>query len=534
MKSIVLIVIILFFLLLESCGVSSNAYLDSRNPNIIWMDKEAIKKKKELPRILSYQDEKYVYCWDNVFTNFSSKTVPLFYQLDKNTLDIIKSSKSDNNEKYNSLNVIWNEKAGWIIFEENKKDKFTEYNYRKISLDSLELYSLLFKIENDKTNTIIDEDFLLNGDTTKLTYFKAEYLSRDDKLVFYVKCFDFMTMSELWSHQYLYPHPVRNKNEISGIDIKINKKGEPHFLIKAYNDKRKEKKKKEDGTIVANYFFNYYVLSESGKVIELKIDTKEKFIRAISFPNQNQSSTIIAAYTYKNNSFNELHSILIKEVNSEDNQIQDVKEIILNTKKLISIDDSTGYQLSQQRDFQDVSGLQIQSIIQADDSTIYILGEENELKQICNMDSRGITTCNYYWQSGNILITKVAASSSESWTKIISKSQYISTSLGNTQTGKYSKLYSHKSLMINNKLHLFFNDNEKNYNSDSEISKIKLWRGNNTSFIHTVLNPDGKYDMIEALKPKDHPRAIDINSIKLIDSNHLFLFDYKTIGILKI
>lgn len=514
-----------------SCGITSNAYLTTTNSNIKWIQHDAFDNKNEIPRIVAFQDDKYLYCWDDVskYQNFYSE--PLFYQIDKTSLDIVKSSKSKINQKYNSLKVFWTEKAGWIIFDENRKNKTADFKLKKISLDSLESAIDLFQIDYENFNNLLGENFQFNNDSTLLTYYSIEYLSKSDKVRINVLCYDYVTMKELWKNQYIYPYPIRSKAEFSNINISINNTGELQFIIKSYFDKKNETKKNSEGVLVPNYNFNFFLLPKSGGVQEYNIDTKNNFIRSFKILNQKNNNPLIAAYTYKNTKFNELYSIFLKEFNNQNKTIVDIKEIVLNTKQLVTYNEVTGDKINQQNEFINVDGLQIQNMIKGDDGAIYVLGEENELKQICNLDSRGLTTCSYYWQSGNIIVTKLSALS-ESWTKVISKSQYISTSYGNNLSNRYTKLYSHKSFLINNKLHLFFNDNQKNYIEGSELKRIKVWRGNNTSFIHTIIEPDGKYDMIEALKPSDHPLAIDINSIKPIDSNHIFIFDYKAIGIL--
>ena len=533
------------YLLLQGCGGSTNAYLKSKNPNITWMDKEAIKKKRELPTQYAYQDENYIYCYGissakpvaigvmGFSTVIVPKAVPLFYQLDKKTFDIVKTSKSEKDEKYRSLFIRWTEKAGWIIFDDNKKNKIDEYKVRKISLDGLEPAKNLFRLEAEKSNSQFDDGFYFNSDSTKLTYYSAEYIGKDDRVSFNVVCFDFLSMTKLWSHKYTFPHAVKRKKDVSGTNIMVNKNGEPHFLLKTYFEKRKEKKKDEDGNIVANYNFRYYVLTAAGKVEEYKVDTKGDFIQSIAFPFQNQYNPVIVAYTYKKNNFKELKSIIFKRIDLETKEITNLKEITLDTKYL-KIYDESGEKIKQNKDFQDVSGLKVQSIKQSEDGSIYVMGEEEELVENCTTDSKGRTRCTYYWRSGNILVTKVSSDGKESWTKIIPKSQFINTAYSLTKTGDLSRCHGHKSMIIDNKLHLFFNDNAKNYNTKKALTKINKFNGKNASLVHVIIDGNGTYEMIETLGPKDHPRIVDISSIENIDSDNIFLFDYKSIGKLKI
>lgn len=526
------ILIAIGYLFLNGCG-STNAYLKSKNPNMTWLDKKSIKKKREMPRIYSYHDDKYVYCWDDISKRMSSKGIPLFYKLDKNTLNIVNSTKADKDEKYNSYNIIWNEKANWLIFDDNKKSKIDEYKIRRISFDKLEPSKNLFKQESEKKNSQFSSDFFLNSDTSKITYYSAEYIGKEDKVKFDVICFDLETMEKIWSNQYTFPHPIKNKSDVSDLDIMVNKNGEPHFLIKTYLEKKKEKKKKEDGTIVANYYFNYYVLNEAGKVEEYKIDTKGLFITDIDFPFKNQKNPVIAAYTYKKANFKELNSILFKQIDLDTKEVKDIKEIKIETKELDVFSES-GEKIKQNDYYQQVNGLRIQNILQSSDGSVYVLGEENRLVQECTTDSKGRTRCVYYWKSGNILVTKVKLDGTQSWTKIIPKSQYINTAFALTEANKYGKVHSHKSMIIDDKLHLFFNDNAKNYDLKKPLKKIAKFGGRKSSLVHVIVDNDGKYEMIEALGPKDHPRIVDISSIKNIDNDHVFLFDYKTLGKLKI
>lgn len=526
------LIIALGYLLLNGCGPSTNAYLKSKNPNMSWMDKKNVKKKREMPRIFSYQDEKYLYCWDDASKRLASKGIPLFYKIDKKTLDIVSSTKADKDEKYNSYNIIWNEKANWIIFDDNKKNKIDEYKIRKISFDKLEAAKNLFRQESEKKNSQFSSNFYMNSDSTKVTYYSAEYIGKEDKVKYDVICFNLETMEKLWDNKYVFPHPIKSRSDVSGMSIMVNKNGEPHFLVKTYIDKKKEKKKNSDGEVVANYFFNYYVLNEAGKVEEYKIDTKGLFITDIDFPFNNQKNPVIAAYTYKKSNLKELNSIMFKQIDLDTKEVKNLKDIRIETKEL-DVYDEGGTKLKQSNNFQRVNGLRIQNIHQAADGSVYVLGEENTLVRVCTRDKNG-ERCTYYWRSGNILVTKIKTDGTQSWSKIIPKSQYINLAYELTDANKSGRVHSHKSMMIDDKLHIFFNDNAKNYDPKKPLKKIKQFTGAKASLIHVIMETDGKYEMIEALGPKDHPRIVDISSIKNIDDDHVFLFDYKTLGMLKI
>lgn len=527
-----IIFVAFLYTLLYSCGTSTNAYLKSKNPNISWMDKNSFKKKREIPRNLAFQDDKYLYCWDDASRATTSKSMPIYYQIDKNSLQIVKSSKNVKQEKFNSAYVFWNEKAGWLIYDNNKKNKIDEFKAMKISLDKVEPSKDLFRLDAEKSNSQLSEDFYLNSDSTKLTYITSQYIGKEDKLILDAVCFDFVSMTKLWKHRYVFPHPVKRRSDVSNIDIMVNKNGEPHFLIKTYFDKRKEKRKTENG-VESNYNYAYYVLSEAGKVEEYVVDIKGSFVQSIEFPFANQKNPVIVAYAYTKNNFKELKSILFKQINLETKEILDLKEVQLDAKRLQIFDEESGKKIKQSKGFQGVGSLGIQKIHQSEDNAIYVLGEENVLIEHCYTDKNGFTRCTYYWRSGNILVTKVASDGKESWSKIIPKSQYIPAALGYNGTWKLPKAHSHASFMVGDKLHLFFNDHEKNYKS-SKVTKITRWAGKKTSLVHVIVNPDGTYEMIEALGKKDHPKVVDINKIQKIDDDHVFIYDYKTIGKLKI
>lgn len=529
---IYLTVLALFSSLIISCGTSSNAYLKSKNPNITWMDKKAIKKKREIPRNLSYQDDNYLYLWDDGSKKSSKKSMPIYYKVDKNTLDIVKKSSDVKKEKFNGGEVVWNQKAGWFIFDDNTKSKIDEYKVMEISLDKATPAKNLFTLESEKRKSQFTDGFGTNSDTTKLTYYSGQYISKEDKVIFDVLCFDMVTMKKLWGHRYTFPHPVKRRSDISNIDIMINKNGEPHFLSKLYFTKnKKEKRKNEDGGVEANYDFLYYVLSEAGKVEEYTVNTKGAFIESIEFPFTNQKNPVIVAYTYTKNNFRELKSIIFKQIDLDTKEVKDLKEINLNLKKLDINDGQT--KIKQKKGFQEAGHLKIIDIHIADDNSIYVLGEKNVLIEKCYTDKNGVTRCYYYWQSGNILVSKISSDGKESWSKIIPKSQFINANLGANGTWKVSKCHSHASYVIGDKLHIYFNDNEKNYKT-STLKKIATWNGSKTSFVHVIVSPDGSYEMIEALGKKDHPRVVDIRKVQKIDDDHIFIYDTKTIGKLKI
>ena len=511
--------------LLSGCG-SSNAYLKTQNPNVIWMAKNAVKKKSEVPTNYCYQDEKYIYAWDNG-SKKASKGLPIYYQIDKNNLDIVKSSKNAKKEEFRDYRVYWNEKGGWLIYDANKKAKIDEYKVMPIDLDKLVPSKDLMKVEAEKRKSQFYDNFLISEDKTKLSYITGEYFSKEDKVVFDVICFDFATMDKLWTHKYQFPHKVKKQAQIENLDISINDKGEPNFIYKQYHtEKRKEKVKSENGDFESNYDYVYFLFKENGTAEEYVVKLDGKFVKSIEMPFKHSQTPIIVAYTYTKNNYKELNSILFKQINVETKEVADLKEVMINSKQLKLFDDDTGEKVKQNKGFQGVSSLAIQNVHQSPDGSTYVLGESNQLIRVCTSDPKtGRETCRYYWQSGNILVTKVNGDGTEGWSKIIPKSQYVPAS-------SYV-MHSHKSFIIDNKLHIFFNDSYKNYVNEKP-SRIKVFNGLKCSFIHTIVEPDGKYEMIEALGRKDHPVAVEIRTIKKMDDDHVFLFDVKSFGKLKI
>ena len=511
--------------ILSGCG-SSNAYLKTQNPNVIWMAKNAVKKKHEVPTNYCYQDEKYIYAWDNG-SKKASKGMPIYYQIDKNNLDIVKSSKNTKTEEFRDYKVYWNEKGGWLIYDANKKAKIDEYKVMPIDLDKLVPSKDLMKIEAEKRKSQVYDNFLISEDKSKLTYTTAEYFSKEDKLVFDVICFDFATMNKLWTQKYEFPHKVKRRSDVENLDISINDKGEPNFIYKQYHtEKKKEKVKSEKGGFESNYDYVYFLFKDNGTSEEYVIKLDGTFVQSIEMPFKHSQTPIVVAYTYAKNNYKELKSILFKQINVETKEVTDLKEVMINSKQLNLFDEETGKKVKQSKGFQGVSALAIQKVHQAPDGSTYVLGETNTLVRVCTRDAKtGAESCRYYWQSGNILVTKINGDGTEGWSKIIPKSQYVPAS-------SY-KMHSHNSFVLDNKLHIFFNDYYKNYES-SKASKIKVFTGAKASFIHTIVNPDGKYEMIEALGRKDHPVVVEINSIKKMDDDHVFLFDAKSFGKLKI
>lgn len=523
------------------CGTSSNAYLKSKNPNITWMDKKAVKKKSEFPTEFGYQDDDYLYLYGfggarptaigfggglvsaTVVTN--PKKFPIFYQVNKSNMTIVKSSKEADKEKLDAIDKIaWTSKAGWVLYTDNPKSKKKSYYAKQISLDKAEKSVHLFDLETDRKSNFVQDGYGFNSDSTTLTYYAEIYDGKTDKLSFITQCFDFVTMEKLWQHEYNYPHTVKKRDDIDDLSFFINKNGEPQFIIKNYfGGKKKEKKKGKDGTMEANYNFKFFVLNKAGKVEEYTIETKGSFINSIDFPINKTANPVVCAYTYKKNNFRELKSLIFKQINLDTKEVTDLKEISFNTKSLAIYDENTGKKVKQAGTTDNASDLKIQDIIISEDNSTYVLGERNYIYQVCHT-SRGRTYCYWKVESGNILITKVNADGTESWSKIIPKSQDV----------RYgSDINSFRAFEIDNKIHIFFNDHVKNYKKNKS-NKVYDWTGRKTVLTHVIVSPDGTYEMIECLGEKDHPVAASIPSIQKIDDNNIILFDTKTIGKLTI
>lgn len=535
------IISILFFcigiFLLDSCGTSTNAYLKSKNPNVRWMDKKAVKKKSEFPTKFAYQDDDYIYAYGYgggqltgigvMGLSFVSqnKSFPIYYKIDKKTLEIVENSKDVKKEKVDAIDkVAWTNKGAWLLYTEDPKKKRKEFMAMPISLNKIETPKNLFDLEVERKSNFVQDGYGYNHDTTTITYFAEIYDGKKDQLSFMSICFDYSTMNKLWQHEYIFPHTIKKRKEIEDIDWMINKNGEAQFLLKTYFGKKKEKTKNEDGESVANYNYRFYVLTSNGKIEEYVIDTKNEFIKSIDIPFNKTKNPVVCAYTYTKNNMIELKGLVFKQIDLETKEVKNIKEITFKTKNLKGFNEETGKAVKQNSKFQQTSSLMIKDVVVADDNSIYVIGENNYYYERCYTNSRtGQTTCIPYVKSGNIMVTKVNSDGTESWSKIILKSQDVQRHMH----------YSFRALCIDNKLHLFFNDSEKNYKS-SNLKKIDVWKGKNTSFVQVIVNQDGNYDMIEALSKKDHPSQVSLGSIQRISDNQIMFYDTKTLGFLNI
>lgn len=513
-----------------SC-INTNAYLKSTNPNVSWLKNSKKEYKlKVLPDKFKYCDDKYLYCYNNLKSR-AKNPIPTFFQIDKNSFDLVKSSNDVYKDKLHYIiELLWNEKAGWILDGDFTDKKHVVYSAIPISFDGKGNKKKLFTLDIEKKEKQVKGDFMINNDSTKVTYYSSIYLGKENKLTFMAKCFDFISMNLLWEHEYEFPYEVKSMSEASNIEYIVNNNGEPQFLVKSYFDKRKEVRK-VDGVKEANYMFKFFILNQEGKVDEYDIDTKGYFVKSIEFPFSKSLNPIICAYTFQNKNFRELQGIIFKMVNTQTKKVVDLKEIKLHTKKLTAYNPDTKEEIKQPDRYERVENLKIIDVITTEDRSVYVLGEIKYTITICTKSKYG-ETCKTYFIGGNILVTKIGKDGNESWSKIIPKEQYVNTEqiLGRYYDGIP---HSFKAFPIGNNVHLFFNDHEKNY-KESSLTKVKTWNGIKTSFIHLIIKPNGVYEVIETMNKKDHPLLVEINSIQKIDESTIFFRDWTTLGKLKI
>lgn len=524
------LILLTFFVI--SCG-TSNAYKKTKNPNITWMDNKQA-KRTEMPTNYCFEENGKLYGYGygggkSFYINGiggTSRIYPIFYEVDKEKMTISKSSKKAKKDKVESIDkVAWLKSAGWILFTEDAKKKQKSMMARPISFEDTKAKDKeLFEIEVERRKDFVQDGYGFNSDSTTITYFAEIYEGKNDRLVFKQKCFDFVTMAKLWEKSYTFPHTVKKRKDIDDIDWMINKNGEAEFILKRYNEGRREAKKGSGGK-ESNYNFYFYVLNKQGKVEEYPLNLHGSFVEKVDFPFNKTKNPVVCGYTFTSKNFKELKGLNFYEINLDTKETELIKQVDFNIKKLTAVDEETGKKIKQGgTQFERVANLEMQKVIITDDNSVYCLGENNYYYERCTRNSKtGTETCIKYVKSGNILVSKLT-DDGESWSIIIPKSQDLPVVFNAASFAAFE---------LNNKIHLIFNDNYKNY-KEAKVTKIKPWLGKNTSIIHVIVNPDGTYEMIEALGRKDHPRFANIGTISLIDDQSVILFDTKTLGRLKL
>lgn len=537
-----------FFLLelLISCSVSggaslggySNAFRKSKNPNIIWQGKKEIKNKKERPSYVGHSDDKYIYCYgykgrgrdasQSSFSIFSSsKKLPLYYKLDKNTLEVLESSKEIDQTKIEGVDgVFWTEKAGWLLYTEDGNKKRKLHFAKPVSLSEQKKSKLLFEIEVEKKNMFIKDHFGLSKDTSKFIYSALIYDSKKDEASFITYCFDFVTMAPLWKTNHTLPYKIKKKSDIAGIVWEYSEEGEIQFLMKHYFTRnKKESRKNEAGEKEANYVYDFFVLNKNGSVEQYEVNNEGAYVRDIEFVKTESTNPIICGYTFDKTRMKELTGIMFKQIDRENKKVNDLISLKMKAKKIEAENEETGKKIKQQNVFQKASILSIRGIVSSKtDNSTFVIGENNSYYERCYTNrSTGTEVCIPYVRSGNMLITRISEDGEEAWTITIPKSQNV----------PLADIHSFAYYEEQGSLHLFFNDHSDNYKKNAP-KRIKVWAGSRTSFIHTIVRPDGKYEMIESLGRKDHPTAVYIGSIRKLDEESVLIQDRSEIGRLKI
>ena len=477
-----------------------------------------------IPRHFKYSDDSFIYAYDN-YRDRGNNPIPIFYKLDKDSLTIKESTDFlYKGEIDNFIKVVWTSHAGWIFHSTNQKNGEIQYFVSPILFKNL-VKKEIFKVKLEKNQFLIHTWFLVNPESTLITYISVIFDETKNLAYFNVICLDLYSLSISWTNNYQFPYGISNFRNVGNFNIKVNQEGEPQFIFNTYIDGVSESIKK-DGKRVANYEFRFFTLSKEGKIEQYKLDSESKFIKSIEFTAQNSSMPIISAYTYNKFNFNKLSGLMVFEIDDKNKEIKKLNEIEFNKEIIYSNIDGTDEKVKQDVDFKRPDKLQIVNIIRSNDSAIYVLGEVNFTNSVFRGDK---------WQSfnisGNILVTKISKEGKEEWIIIIPKSQRVHSKLIGDKVYE-GKPVSFVSFLIQNKVHLFMNDNSKNYNT-SDFKKVKEWYGQKPSFIHSVIENDGKYAMYPILNADDHPLVIDISSIKRIDSQSIFIYDHNTIGRLK-
>jgi hypothetical protein len=365
----------------------------------------------------------------------------------------------------------------WITEKEGEEKDRSIYA-QKINQESMKLegQQILLETLKDKKRDKADFSFLSSKDRKKMAVIGFPGIEKDANEQFAMTVFD-ENMKKIWSKDIELPYSAKL---FQLIDYQIDVEGNFYVLGKLYVDKVKEKRKGEDES---NYSFLMLVYKgDTEKPEQYNIALDGLFIGDLGFQLDVNKNILCTGFYHQEYKQGYKGVFFLKiDTNKKAIVVRSTKEF---TKELV--EDVAGKKAAR-KDRGISSTFEIREFVPRSDGGLVALVESYFSYAVTTYTYNGAMVTTYHYVGNEILAININPDGTIEWLTVIEKKQHTT-----NDNGYY---LSFADAVVNDKIYLLFNVNEKQYTKKNEMvfSNPQGFFSSNTSFLlATELQGDGK------------------------------------------
>ena len=447
------------------------------------------------------------------FFGMVTKVTPIFVRYDNKIQEKnVQEYKSDEKDVIFDKVLSIRSKLYMFTHKYDKDSKSTNYMCIPIDIVTLKPSGNVINlgafeaVSKSKQSSV---EYELSSDSTKVIMFGLSPYSKKDNEKYYMGVFD-NNMSKLWEKTVELPYKDKF---VSVLDDLVTNDGRVGVIIKHYDQEVNRESIKENGERVPAYKTKLLLYEKNAdKPFEYIVDINNKFVHSLQLTDDN-ATTMNLFGLYKEKYNGHVNGFFTSSINLITHKIETSK-IMAFPSELVELvkKDRQGSDREKDPGFDDAFNY-VQSINRRDGSKDYILEfRQKILRQYT--DSRGVSHSYYEYKNGDIVDISVKTDG-----------KYVICRIPKMQDIDYTVKYnSFKALTYNDKLVLFYNDNDDNLDRDLAKKPETMTRPNKCVFMTATVDSKGNLDRKIVFNHKEVKLTVATNECFLLDEQHLGIY----------
>lgn len=460
---------------------------------------------RSYPNLL-YGDQSGYYIWSKEYGGlFSSKSSSFLEKLD-NQLNLVSSKEflSLEDDVYDEGIEYFNGQFIWMVSERDKKNDRITYKVKPISLEGKGSKSVtLSRFKYERKRDIPETSWFFNADTSNLLFLaESDNNSKKEQYQIHMVSID-KDLNTMWDKTFQFR---KTEAQTTLLSKELNKQGEAYLLYKVYEDKKKEKK----GGKPAYDIELFHIKNDTAEVKKYNLDIKGSFIKSANLKLRDNGE-LYCIGLYSNTVDGPTHGVFFMKV--ENGEVSVATKRSFSTEELEKLGDrNTDSDKSGEDGLND--DFRFRSIEILSDGSSFITVEPNFVKiyRSSRGNGMGMTESRVY-HSEDIIIINILPNGEVSRLNIIPKLQKNSES---------DIFLSHKSFMYNDKIYVFYNEDEDNYKNPIGSKPKSTSKFSDFVATMTTLDKEGNFERNGLFNHKDTGSILIPDDIKKVSETKYF------------
>ncbi len=361
--------------------------------------------------------------------------------------------------------------------------------------------------------------YQLSADSTKVLMFGISPYSKKDNEKYYIGVYD-DNMNKLWDKTVELPYQDKYVSVLSRL---ITNEGKVGVIIKHYDQEVNRESIRENGERVPSYKAKLLLYeNEIAKPYEFVLNIGNKFVHSLGLTDD-KASTMNLFGLYKERYNGHVNGFFTASINLNTHQIE-TNKLSAFPQELVELVKKDKQGSDKERD----PGIDeyfnyVRTITRKDGSVDYLLEYQREIYHEETRDSKGYVISRAYWEYINGDVIDISVKTDGKFVLCrIPKMQDIN----NTKSCN-----SFRTLIYNDKLVLYYNDDEDNMDKDLSKRPDVMRRLNKCVFMSAVIDAKGNLTRNIVFNHKEVKLTVATLDCFPLDNSRLGIYSFKVGGL---